>query len=417
MTKGNKSNNDKTAAKQNKQKNKVSDEILEKAAEVYFFYQDNPEYSDVMLQLAFEPPYKNKSFVQWVTPLKDGTTLWDKMQKEMDRRLKDPIARAAAEKFTSRIVSNELKDQAVATRKREDNNSTNAIYEYEKGLPQISFKGKGASLSEYPVDKVNTYIWTLLINAEKNGQLTFAAERSGSKKTADIIYSINFDNLATAGLNTKKRLTVFDKRVLIAANALYNSTGEIMTVSQIYETMGNDNRPNKREIERIYTSLEKMRLIPISLDNTSEHELYPNIEKFIYNGVILPWDSMDAIINGQRVDGAIRLFIEPPLITFAKSRKQVTTIPRKLLASPINKTEMHLLIDDYLIERISRLKNGHAKLSNKLLYATIYEKAGITGRMQKNRAKETVLKYLEHYKKCGFINDYKETTDGVNIFY
>lgn len=292
-----------------------------------------------------------------------------------------------------------------------------ASAESKENLPQITVKGKGADNTEYPVDKVNANIWTLLVNAEKNGQLTFAAERSGSKKTADIVYSINFDDLEAAGLNTDKRLTVFDKRVQIAASALYNSTGAIMTISQIYATMGNDSRPNKRDIERIYTSLEKMRLIPISLDNTSEHTLYPNIEKFIYNGVILPWESIDAVVNGQRVEGAIHLFREPPLVSFAKSRKQVTTISRNLLASPISKTEVHLLIDDYLIERISRLKNSHGKVSNKLLYTTIYAKTGITGRMQRSRAKETIIKYLEHYKNCGFINGYKEAADGVNILY
>lgn len=291
--------------------------------------------------------------------------------------------------------------------------------ESAEDLPILTVTGKGAEKLEHPLDKLNSKVWALFEEADSSGQITmaFSAEKKGSKKQADILYSVNFDDLEESGLNVVKRITAFDKRVQLAANALYQNTGELMTVSQIYATMGNDTRPNKTQIDKIYTSLEKMRLIPIRVDNTSEHKLYPNIEKFVYNGVMLPWESVDAIVNGQRAEGVIHLFREPPLVSFAKSRKQITTIPRALLASPISKTEVHLLIDDYLITRISRLKKSNGKVSNKLLFETIFSKVGINTRLQKSRAKEAIIKYLDHYKECDFIKGYKTTTDGVSIQY
>lgn len=289
--------------------------------------------------------------------------------------------------------------------------------ELAEDLPRITVIGKGAEKTSYPIDKLNAFAWSLLANADTSGQITIAAEKHGSKKTADILYSINFDDLEASGLNVVKRITVFDKRVQTAANALFKTTGDLMTIAQIYASMGYEGRPGKSDIKRIYTSLEKMRLIPISIDNTSENKLYPNIEKFIYNGVMLPWESVDAIVNGQRAEGVIHLFRQPPLLSFAESRNQITTIPRALLASPVNKTEVHLLIDDYMITRISRLKRSNGKVSNKLLFSTIYAKAGVSTRVQKNRAKEAILKYLEHYKDCGFIKGYKPAADGVSILY
>lgn len=288
-----------------------------------------------------------------------------------------------------------------------------------KQLPRLTVSGKGTSNIEYPLDKINANIWTLLKDADKDGQLTFrfAAEKRGSKKQADIIYSINFNELENAGLNTVKRLTAFDKRVYIAASALYNGSSDFITVSQLYATMGNDSRPNARDIERIYTSLEKMRRLPITLDNTDENSKYGNMAKFVYNGVLLPWESIDAVVNGQKADGVIHLFREPPLVSFAKERKQVTTVSRKLLTSPISKTDANLQLDDYLIEHISHIKHSKGKLSNKLLYTTIYDKAGIKTKMQRSRAKDKIRQYLDHYKSCGFIKDYKEAADGVTIRY
>ena len=289
--------------------------------------------------------------------------------------------------------------------------------ESAEDLPQITVKGKGAEKTIYPIDKLNAAanIWHLLANADTGGQIAFTAEKHGSKQTATILYSINFDDLEESGLNVAKKITVFDKRVQIAANALFKSSGELMTIAQIYASMGYEGRPGKSDIKRIYTSLEKMRLIPISIDNSSVNKLYPNIEKFVYNGVMLPWESVDAIVNGQRAEGVIHLFRQPPLISFAETQKQITTIPRALLVSPVNKTDVHLRIDDYLITRISRLKKSKGKVSNKLLFSTIYEKADVSTRLQKNRAKEAITKYLDHYKDCGFIKGYKTATDGVSI--
>ena len=317
-----------------------------------------------------------------------------------------------------------LKQQAPAEKKELDKFIQNFInsdpHTYQKKKRQtrdITIKGKGAKDIEYPLDKPNSHLWRMLEAADKNGQLeyAFAVEGKDSKTPADVIYSINFDELEAAGIKTVKRLTPYDKRVYIAVSALFNSGTDIMTVSQIYYTMGNDSRINKRDIDRLYTSLEKMRHLPITLDNSSEHKLYKNIPEFKYNGVLLPWESIDAIVNGQRAEGVIHPFREPPLISFAKGRNQFTTISRRLLASPVSKTDAHLQIDDYLLERISHIKNGRTNTSSKILFETIFEKTNLKERHQKSRAKPVIKEYLEHYKRENFIKDFTIEEDGVKI--
>lgn len=284
-------------------------------------------------------------------------------------------------------------------------------------LPIVTVTGKISEV-DYPLDKINANVWRLLKEADKTGQLTFAAEKRGSRKTADIIYSIDFEALEQEnGVTITKKLTAFDKRVYIAASALYNNGFDVVTVVQIYAAMGNTGRPASTDIKKINDSLTKMRAAHIYLSNESEHQLYSKYDKFVYDASLLPMERISAVINGQTVDSAIHLFREPPLTSFARERKQITTVSRHLLESPLSKTDANLLIDDYLIERISHIKNSKGKTSNKLLYSTIYEKCQITTKMQRSRAKEKISKYLSHYKECKFIKDYKEAADGITILY
>ena len=152
----------------------------------------------------------------------------------------------------------------------------------------------------------------------------------------------------------------------------------------------------------------------ISVNNEQEASQY-RYNKFVYDGALLPIERGSAIINGQLAESAIHIFREPPVISFAKQRSQITTLELKVLKSPISKTDLNLLIDDYLIERISKAKNG--KGHHKILYKTIYEKAGITSKKQKERTPDKVKRYLEHYQKCGMISKYNIGKDGVSVYF
>lgn len=272
---------------------------------------------------------------------------------------------------------------------------------------------------EYPIDKINSNIWEDLTEAAKNdpnGQIRFALEKVGSNQEATAVYSINFDELEKLdGLKLTKSLTPFDKRVYIAVNAIYAQNGRIMSAGQIFTAMGNTGKPSKKQLEKVNDSLTKMGAARIYLDNTQEIGVNKGYKHFKYDAPLLPFERVSAYINNALVDSAVHLFREPPLMTFAKERNQITTITKKLLESPVNKTEANLRIDDYLIERIARMKSGRGKTSRKMLYSTIYEKCQIKTKMQRQRAPETIRRYLDYYKECKYITDYKEEADGITI--
>lgn len=178
--------------------------------------------------------------------------------------------------------------------------------------------------------------------------------------------------------------------------------------------MGNTSRPSTADIKKINDSLTKMRLARIYISNEHEANKYKGYQQFKYDGDLLPFERITGIIDGQESDAILHFFREPPLMTFAKERKQITTLELRLLESPISKTEANLAIDDYLLERISHIKNGKAQ--PRILYETLYKKCSITTKKQKDRAPEKIKRYLEHYKNSGFINSYDEDAEGITVY-
>lgn len=263
----------------------------------------------------------------------------------------------------------------------------------------------------FPIDKVNANIWKLL-ERDMGGQIAFAAENVKDKsknKQVNILYSIDFGDI-DKDVRITRQLEPFDKRVYIAMGALWAAGNQIMTINQIFYAMGQDGYPAPNQIAKIEASLKKMLAARVDIDNTQEANAY-KYPQFRYHGNLLPMEFITASMNGQTVDGAIHIFREPPLISFARERKQITTIKRQLLTTPLNKTNENLMLEDYLLECIAHTKNG--RRNKKILYSTIYAEARITDRKHKQRAPEKIKRILDYYKKCGHIKGYREEQDAI----
>ena len=161
----------------------------------------------------------------------------------------------------------------------------------------------------------------------------------------------------------------------------------------------------------------------IYIDNSNEINAKMRYPKYRYDGSLLPFERITETLNGKTTNFAMRLLREPPLIDFARKRKQITTIPIAVLQSGVPQTNGNIDIEDYLLERIAFMqkasKDEHKQdeaYANKIVLDTLYKALRITRKDLQKRALETVKKYLDHYKKVIWIQGYKITKDYILIY-
>ena len=288
-----------------------------------------------------------------------------------------------------------------------------AVKELETITQAVTAITKKVEKIDYPIDKVNNNLWNDL-EYSRDGQLAFVTGKVKGNEVS-VIMGINFETLN--GVKMSRVLNHFDKRVYIAVAALWNAGNSVITLTQIHYTMGNTKKPAKNQLDKINESVSKMMRAILYLDNSEEIDgklKYPEV-KIHYDAALLPMERMTINIKGMVSDSAIHIFREPPLMTFAKNRKQVTSFAAKLLQSPISKTDGNLAIEDYLLERIAGAKRN--SLSNIILYETLLQKLQITDRKQKSRALEKIKKYFDYYKECGQIKNYVADSDKITFYF
>lgn len=269
----------------------------------------------------------------------------------------------------------------------------------------------------FPLDKVNSTVWNF--GDIITGEIYIKAEKTNSerKQQINIIYSISFDELGD-DIKIERYINQYDKRIYETIGALWDAGNEVFSLTQIYKSMGYDDiaKPDTNAISRIRESVLKMMHASININNEQEVAAKYKYDKVVYHGSLLPCEFVDGIMRGQVVETAIHLFREPPLLTFAKKRKQVTTIAKRLLQSPISKTEGNLCIEDYLLRRLTKARHNNKKSLEKILLSTFFKEMNLTEAKKRQRALDSARKCLDHYKKEDFISGYTIDDTCIIVF-
>ena len=342
----------------------------------------------------------------------EGVTVAQIMQKGFTDEW-EPIKESPYYELIQRVEDRALTAEA-ARRFWEEIRKENATGTTAEELQKV-FAGDANKLP-IPLDRVNQFeLWGFNPwkdrEAEGN-QLVFEAWTINESAPAkvDFVYSVDFE--ALDGLKLSQPFSQYDKRVYIACAGIYAAGGAITSIRQIHNAMGGEGNPAPNQRKKILESLDKMSLTQVKITNDKEVQAYkenpalftrepPQIQ---YKGNLISIESVTAIIKGKETD-AVHILREPPLISFAKARNEITTIKREVLESPQSKTEQVIAIQDYLIHHIKR-KDGAKK--KRLAYSTICDNCGITSRTSRQNAPKKIKTELQHYKNTGFIEDFNE---------
>lgn len=292
----------------------------------------------------------------------------------------------------------------------------------KEGLEPQQITVKKTDKLIHAIDKVDENLFAGMFDEKASNQpALFNTVTTKKGQKINVTAYINYEKLPKEII---KELTDYDRRVYEAAAAIYNAGNTITTLTQIYYTMGGTGKPAAKQVEKISQSITKMMGTLFHIDNQDEianNINYPVIE---YDGALLPMERVTATINGKITNAAIHLFREPPLMTFARERKQIFTCDLDLLQSPLNISETKFAIEHCLLSLLAMGKHEAEKEKRKpeqyrkpvkkeMLLETIYQRAKTTDRRAKPRTKEKIITLLTHYKSKGQIKDFRLTLDRV----
>ena len=304
-----------------------------------------------------------------------------------------------------------IDEKACKYYKRPEIFDTLPIFRQKNGeLPKVDTK-KLDSIC-FPLDKVNSTLWYGFPVGEVKDLKAESDKDSRKGKQASILLLLDF--AALNGVNISRELTVYDKWVWNACANQKEQGNDVITAEQIYKAMGNTGKPNAKTKEKIMESVETISRARVTIDTTEEHEIYPKYERIKATFPLLATETCTAYARGQIVESAIKIIDAPKLFAFAENRQQVTRLPLNVLDSPVSKTGDNLLLSDYLLTRISKMRNSKY-ITRTILLDTIYQKCGIDSRMKKSRLPEKIERILNHYKELEWIRDFKITEREIEI--
>ena len=307
------------------------------------------------------------------------------------------------------INSDKLSSSANNSLKTDENDTS------DKELPQIEKTTVPESML-YPLWKPTYEIFNNF-PIGKTKKLNMESEKDRRKgKTANLLMLLNFDELK--GVHISRTLTIYDKNVWNACANLVKCGYNTVTSAQIYKFMGHTSEPPTSERNKILESISTISRARVYISNKEEHELYKKYDEILLDTPLLAAEICQAKFGDDIVEEAIRIIEPPKLFDIAEQRGQITTIPFEVLKSPINKNDEVSLITDYLLIRISRMKNNKF-VTRTILLDTLCDKCDITDnrsdRMKKSRLPDRLERILSHYKSSGWISDYKLTDREIEI--
>lgn len=266
---------------------------------------------------------------------------------------------------------------------------------------------------DYPIDRPNNTIWKSLEAIETDGQLTIGRTiltgKGKKDKDVNVIMSVSWNQ---PGARLTVSLNSFDKRVYAACASLLKAGNEVFTITEIYKTLKGKGSPSETQAKRINDSLTKMLNGHLYFTNRAEVASKYNIPLLEYDGVFLPFERVKGTVKGKETT-FIHLFREPPLISFARGRNQITSYKKELLQVEMNDTEENLRLQDYLLTTISAEKKKKLNYFE-VLFKTIKENCDITSR-RLDRLTDKLKVILGHYKNNDFIADYQIKEDRITI--
>ena len=236
---------------------------------------------------------------------------------------------------------------------------------------------------------------------------------------------ITYNSLTYKGehinITGKHEFTAYDRAIHNAVCSLYVAGNETITPTMVYRAvngMSDSEKASPQAIEAISNSIDKSRYMELKVDFTKEAEARNiNIEKAVIEDYLLNATKVKIKTCGNIVEG-YKINKMPMLYQYAQYTKQILAVPSKLLDTKkaTRNTEEIIPIKEYLVRRIEVMKHDKT-MSNKILYDTIFDEAGISHPTKEKsfKLRADIKAILELWKNQKYIKNFEEYRQGKFI--
>lgn len=278
------------------------------------------------------------------------------------------------------------------------------------------------------VDKISQSLFDTDKNSpfyelDEEGKNKAVAVAVGKKKGKDVntAVAINFSELKGVQFSNNYMLDPFARAVHNAMLSIYCAGNKGCSIAQLYRVMyGNtDTRhvPDGAGLKQLEEAVEKLRHTDVMINATDESEVLGyKFQRVRIKNYVMPVKMVEVVINGKKADGFVFLD-QPPLYEYARQKGQVNTFDIKNFNVPISAGEDKAVLTNYLSERLQGIRNKKSKMSDVILYDTLYSRLQLdapteaTLRAKKRDVRKKVKAILDSWKKEGIISDYEEETE------
>lgn len=209
-----------------------------------------------------------------------------------------------------------------------------------------------------------------------------------------------------------KGFTSLDKEVHDAVVSLYAAGNKVFSPAMVYRTMAGKGDaafvpPDK--LKEITASIYKCMSSIITID-TSEEALIYGLES-MYSQNLIYAKAVTLKTKGWEVS-AFMLIDEPLLYKYAKMKRQIFSVPLRVLDSPPSKTNDIIVLQGYLVRVVESLRRSGNKASSEILYSTLYELLDCQDAVKQKlqRIRDNVKSILNYWVDIEYISGFKENS-------
>ena len=230
----------------------------------------------------------------------------------------------------------------------------------------------------------------------------------------------------------KGNLNQLDKFVFCAAISEQRAGNNIFSIRRLWQKMGGSHTLTAEMKKSIAASIEKLACTRVEINMTDINDKihYTKKKDVIFRNYLLPCKAVEIGINGQLVEGAYQILDDSPLFEVAELKGQFTEQSLELLdVLKLHNSELVLKLKFFLLERTTAIIGSHkkhkahivgkkkgggyiykraTKLQKIITFEDIFDQCELSDatKRQKQQARETITKILEHFKDKNFISEW-----------